>query len=669
MFIGSNPIFSIMYLLLIFFPFIASFLSGFLAKYFGSKGASKITVLCMLLSFSLIIIILFEVISLESSAYITLFYWIDSEYLNVHWGFIFDSLTVKMCFIVITVSLTVHIYSIEYMYYDPFLSKFMSYLSLFTFFMLILVTGDNIIQMFIGWEGVGLCSFLLINFWFIRIQANKAAIKAMVLNRIGDFGLLIGILFIFVNFKAVDYITINYLISFFKTKTLMFNFNLIDMISLSLFIGCTGKSAQLGLHTWLPDAMEGPTPVSALIHAATMVTAGIFLIIRMSFLFEHSYKIYKLLILVGNFTLIIAAIIGIVQNDVKKIVAYSTCSQLGYMILACGLNDYNIALFHLINHAFFKALLFLGSGSIIHSICDEQDIRKMGGLKQLLPFTYIIIIIGSLALTGFPFLAGFYSKDMILESSISKYNVLSTLCFIVGTSGAFITAYYSFRSIFFIFIVKPNGFRCIINFSTESQVQIQLSLIILSFPSIIVGFYAKDLLIGFGSNFFNNVILINIQVFNLLETELISLFYKLLPVFVSLLGIIFSFYNYYSCSYLLFKTIYINFFKQIYNFFNRKWFFDKIYNELLSQFFFKLGYSISYKFIDKGIFEYIGPTGLSFISLNFSLFVNMFQTNHIYHILFTTLISLTFLIFQIFCFNMFNFNVVIINVIIILILS
>lgn len=645
-----------MYLLLIFFPLTASFLSGCLAKYFGSKGASKITIYCMLASFSLIIIILFEVISLESSVYITLFYWIDSEYLNVYWGFVFDSLTVKMCFIVITISFIVHIYSIEYMYYDPFLAKFMSYLSLFTFFMLVLVTSDNIIQMFIGWEGVGLCSFLLINFWFTRIQANKAAIKAMVLNRIGDFGLLAGILFIFINFKTVDYTTINYLVPFFKTKTLIFNVNLIDIISLFLFIGCMGKSAQLGLHTWLPDAMEGPTPVSALIHAATMVTAGIFLIIRMSFLFEHSYNIYKLLIFIGNLTLIIAAIIGIVQNDVKKIVAYSTCSQLGYMILSCGLNDYNIALFHLTNHAFFKALLFLGSGSIIHSIRDEQDIRKMGGLKQLLPFTYIMIIIGSLALTGFPYLAGFYSKDIILESAISKYNIMSCFCYCIGTFGAFVTAYYSFRSIFFIFITKPNGFKRIISSTAESELYIKLSLLALSFFSIIIGFYLKDLLTGFGANFFNNAIFINIQLFNLLEIELISLFYKLLPIFSSLLGIFLGLYNYYYYSYFLFKTINTTFIKKLYNFFNRKWFFDKIYNEFIAQFFFKIGYSTSYKFIDKGIFESIGPTGLSFISLNLSLFLNKFQTNHIYHTLFTLLISITFLIFQMFCFKMFCFN-------------
>lgn len=658
-----------MYLLLLFFPFTASFLASCLAKHFGSKGASKITILCMLIVFSLVPILLFEIISLESPVYITLFYWVNSEYLNVSWGFIFDSLTIKMCFIVITVSFVVHIYSLEYMYYDPFLAKFMSYLSLFTFFMLVLISSDNIIQMFIGWEGVGLCSFLLINFWYTRIQANKSAIKAMILNRIGDFGLLIGILFIFINFKALDYTTINYLVPFFKTKTLIFNINIIDVISLSLFIGCIGKSAQIGLHTWLPDAMEGPTPVSALIHAATMVTAGIFLIIRLSFLFEHSYNIYKLLIFVGNLTLVIAAIIGTVQNDVKKIVAYSTCSQLGYMILSCGLNDYNIALFHLINHAFFKALLFLSSGSIIHSIRDEQDIRKIGGLKQLLPFTYIIIIIGSFALTGFPFLAGFYSKDIILESTISKNSILSCFCFIIGTFGAFITAFYSFRSIFFIFITKPNGFKNVINFSIESKLYIQLSLIILAFPSIIIGFYIKDLLIGFGSNFFSNAIFINIQAFNLLEIELISIFYKFLPILISLFGIFLGLYNYYRYSYFLFKIIRVSFFKKLYNFLNRKWFFDKIYNELFAQFFFKIGYSTSYKFIDRGVFEYIGPTGLSFISLNFSLLLIKFQTNHIFHILFSTLFGITILIFQLFCFKMFNINIVIINILIILILN
>lgn len=316
----------------------------------------------------------------------------------------------------LTLPFLVHLYSTEYMSHDPHLPRFMSYLSLFTFFMLILVTADNFLQMFVGWEGVGLCSYLLINFWFTRIQANKAAIKAMLLNRIGDFSLLICILLIFLNFKAIDYATVAVLTPFFKATSVNFlNFkaDVLTIIGVFMFIGATGKSAQLILHTWLPDAMEGPTPVSALIHAATMVTAGVFLIVRCSFIYEHITNVLDYVVIVGALTSFFAATTGLLQNDIKRVIAYSTCSQLGYMIFACGLSNYSVGFFHLTNHAFFKALLFLSAGSVIHAVNDEQDMRKMGGLKNLAPFTYSMIVIGSLALIGFPFLAGFYSKDLV----------------------------------------------------------------------------------------------------------------------------------------------------------------------------------------------------------------------------------------------------------------
>jgi proton-translocating NADH-quinone oxidoreductase chain L len=312
---------------------------------------------------------------------------------------------------------------------DPHLPKFMSYISLFTFFMLMLVTANNFLQLFLGWEGVGLCSFLLISFWHTRIQANKAAIKAMVVNRIGDFGLLFGILLIFDVFKTIEFHSVFALAPYFYKKYFMFlglNLNILTTVGFLLFIGAMGKSAQIGLHTWLPDAMEGPTPVSALIHAATMVTAGVFLIIRCSPLFEYTPSILTLITSVGAITAFFAASIGLVQNDIKKIIAYSTCSQLGYMIFACGLSGYSVGLFHLFNHAFFKALLFLSAGSIIHGLANEQDLRKMGGLLQGMSFTYINFVIGSLALMGFPFLAGFYSKDVILEIAYAKYAVTGT---------------------------------------------------------------------------------------------------------------------------------------------------------------------------------------------------------------------------------------------------
>lgn len=645
-----------MYLLLLFFPLLSFGLSGCLGKYFGFLGIIKITAYCIGFCLTIILFLLFEIITFKSPVFITMFYWINCEIINIYWTFVFDYLTIIMCLIIIIVSFLVHLYSIEYMYFDPFLSKFISYLSLFTFFMLILVTSDNLIQMFIGWEGVGLCSYLLINFWYTRIQANKAAIKAMILNRIGDIGLLFSILFLYINFKTFDYYSLILLVPLLKTKILIFNINLINLICFCLFIGAIGKSAQLGLHTWLPDAMEGPTPVSALIHAATMVTAGIFLIIRLSYLFQNSFNIYQVLIIVGGLTSFISGIIGLFQNDMKKIVAYSTCSQLGYMIISCGLNDYFISLFHLTNHAFFKALLFLSSGSVIHSINDEQDIRKMGGLKILLPFTYITTIIGSFALTGFPFLTGFYSKDFILESAVVKYNLFGYFCFLIGTIVAFITSFYSFRSIYLVFLSKPNGYKIIINFSIDSQFIIKLVLLVLVIPSIFVGYYSKDLLIGFGNNFFSNTIFISIYLYNLLDIELIQLIYKLLPINFSLLGIFLAFYGYYYYSILLFKIKTANYIVKLYCFFNRKWFFDKLNNEIFGQFFLKLGYSVSYKIIDRGIFEYLGPTGLTIISLNFSLLFSKFQTNNLYHIVLTILIAILFIIIQIYYYTILNIN-------------
>jgi NADH-ubiquinone oxidoreductase chain 5 len=388
--------------------------------------------------------IFYEVAFLGCFVYIKLSPWINSDILNIDWGFMFDSLTISMCVIVTFISLLVHLYSMEYMAHDPHLSRFMSYLSLFTFFMLILVTADNFIQMFVGWEGVGLCSYLLINFWFTRIQANKAAIKAMLINKVGDFCLLIAIFLIFVNYKALDYATVSALTPFFTDKTLDFlNLNLLSVIGIFLFLGATSKSAQLGLHTWLPDAMEGPTPVSALIHAATMVTAGVFLIIRNSFIYEYIHNVLELITIIGALTALFASTAGLLQNDLKRVIAYSTCSQLGYMIFACGLSCYSVGFFHLSNHAFFKALLFLGAGSVIHAVSDEQDMRKMGSLKKVLPFTYSMIIIGSLALIGFPFLTGFYSKDLILEVAYGKFSVQGYFSYFLGTIGAFFTAFYS----------------------------------------------------------------------------------------------------------------------------------------------------------------------------------------------------------------------------------
>jgi proton-translocating NADH-quinone oxidoreductase chain L len=418
-----------MYLLIVLLPLIGSLCAGFFGRFLGFFGSTVITTSCIFFTFLMSCVSFYEVALSQSIVCIQLFDWINCGMMDFSWGFLFDTLTVLMLCVVTCVSTIVHLYSIGYMENDPHVPRFFSYLSLFTFFMIVLVTADNLIQMFVGWEGVGLCSYLLINFWHTRLQANKAAIKAVIVNRVGDMGLVIGVLGIFYTFKTVNYSTLFALVPYFVSElntsipVLSWNLDPMTFICIFLFIGSVGKSAQIGLHTWLPDAMEGPTPVSALIHAATMVTAGVFLLARCSPLFEYSESALLVVTCMGAMTAFFAACTALVQNDLKRVIAYSTCSQLGYMVFACGISNYNVGVFHLANHAFFKALLFLSAGSVIHALGDEQDMRKMGGLVKLIPFTYAMMMIGSLSLMGFPFLTGFYSKDAILELSYGTFTI------------------------------------------------------------------------------------------------------------------------------------------------------------------------------------------------------------------------------------------------------
>lgn len=644
------------YLLIIFLSFLGFCSASLFGKLIGFVGASYLTTCCLVFSLFFSLLAFYEVVFSNCVVYIKLTSWISSEALSISWGFVFDTLTVVMCVVVTFVSCLVHLYSTEYMAHDPHLTRFMSYLSLFTFFMLILVTSDNFIQLFIGWEGVGLCSYLLINFWFTRIQANKAAIKAMLLNRIGDFSLIIAIMLIYTHFKSLDFATVSSLTPFLKLKTinfLNFNFSLVTSCCLFLFIGAVGKSAQLGLHTWLPDAMEGPTPVSALIHAATMVTAGVFLIARSFFLYEQSAYALSVVLIVGALTSFFASSVGIVQNDLKRVVAYSTCSQLGYMIFACGLSNYSVSVFHLTNHAFFKALLFLCAGSVIHSINDEQDMRKMGGLRNLIPFTYSMMLIGSLALIGFPFLSGFYSKDLILEVAYSKYSILGYFSYTLGTLGAFFTAFYSTRLVYLTFLSKPMGHKQTTCFASESNTPIVFSLVLLAIPSMFAGYYLKDLLVGIGSPVFNtNVSVLNLNIF---DAEFLPSFYKIFPVFLSLQGVFFALLLFFFNSNFLFSIKTSFFGKKVYVFLNRKWFFDKVYNECFGQFFFKFGYSVSYKFVDRGIFEILGPTGISTLVLNIGSYFHAMHSGHLYHYMLIILVTITILLGFYELENLFNF--------------
>jgi NADH-ubiquinone oxidoreductase chain 5 len=633
-----------MYLLIILLPFLGSCTAGLLGRYLGFYGSSIITTICIFLSSSFSLIGFYKIGLLNSSVYLKLRDWLECDTLHINWGFLFDSLSISLCCVITFVSALVHLYSIEYMAQDPHLSRFMSYLSFFTFFMLVLVTADNFVQMFVGWEGVGLCSYLLINFWFSRIQANKAAIKAMILNRIGDFGIVVGILIIFITFKSVDYATVFALVPVFATKTIViFNmsYNSLTTIGTFLFIGAIGKSAQLGLHTWLPDAMEAPTPVSALIHAATMVTAGVFLIARSSPIYEFLDSLLEIINFIGASTAFFAASVGLVQNDVKKVIAYSTCSQLGYMIFVSGLSSYSVGIFHLCNHAFFKAVLFLGGGSIIHSVSDEQDMRKMGGLKKLIPYTYSVMIIGSLALAGFPFLTGFYSKDLILEVAYGKYSAAGHFSYCLGSIGAFLTSFYSTRLIYLTFNSRPNGNKFIITSAFDSSYEICLTLSFLTVPSIFIGFFTKEIFVGLGSDFWANAIFIKPVNMIFFDAECINYIIKILPIQLSFFGILSSFLLFIYTPRTIFLSKKSYFGLKAYNFLNKKWFFDKLHQEFISQHLFTFGYLTSYKLIDRGIFEIIGPYGLNYVVPKIGFDLQKLQSGYLYHYILIILIIIT----------------------------
>jgi NADH-ubiquinone oxidoreductase chain 5 len=537
------------------------------------------------------------------------------------------------------------------MRYDSQLLRFLSFLSLFTFCMLILVNSTNLIHLFFGWEGVGLCSYLLINFWFTRIQANKAAIKAMLMNRIGDISLLIFIAYIYYIYRTFDYSLILMLNASYKYAYINFYYISIHLNSLLvffLFIAVMGKSAQLGLHTWLPDAMEGPTPVSALIHAATMVTAGVFILIKYYFFLEYSL-LHFCIFIIGSLTALFGAIIAIFQNDIKKIIAYSTCSQLGYMIVSCGLGFYNLALFHLFNHAFFKALLFLSAGVILHALSDEQDMRKMGGLVNFLPFTYCCFFFASYALMGLPFLSGFYSKDIILEVSFYSFNIYSLLSFYFLLITAFCTAFYSIKLIYFVFFKKPKGFFISYKVIKDADIIIIFVFLILFFISLFSGFIFFDFFMGLDKEFllFN---VISKTYNNFIEYEFNFYLYKLFPFIFSVLGIICGLYFYYFINNkFTINILNINIYKNIYDFFVNKWFFDLLYNRFFIDNIFKFSYNVTYKLIDKNLLEIFGVNLIYYFVYKISFFFKNYFSTYLYiylFLFFNGFIILIFLIFQ-----------------------
>ena len=548
-----------------------------------------------------------------------------------------------MLLLVVFVSFLVHLYSMDYMNGDPHIVRFLGYLSLFTFFMLMLVTSGTFVQLFLGWEGVGLSSYLLINFWYTRIQANKSAMKAIIVNRFGDFGIYFSLLLIFFFFKSFDFGTVFnliYLLVGTKLDVLWFSFDKIDLICFFLFLGAIGKSAQLGLHTWLPDAMEGPTPVSALIHAATMVTAGVFVVIRSSPILEYSGSVLFLISLIGGLTALFAGTIGLVQYDIKKVIAYSTCSQLGYMFFACGMSNYSVGLFHLFNHGFFKALLFLGAGSVIHALLDEQDMRKMGGLLKLLPLTYIAILVGSLSLTGFPFLTGFYSKEVVLEIAFSKFSFNSFFIYWLGVFAAFITSFYSIRLAYLVFFATPNSSPRSVSSAHESSSFIFYVLSFLGFLSIFIGFIFKDLFIGIGTDFWGNSIFHLYTNSDILYAEFLDYYYKLIPLVYSFAGVFFSLFVYfvaYNSTMIIVTNRLLN---SIYFFLVKKWYFDLIYNNVFVYSLLRSFYNVTFKLIDRGIIEFFGPLSIVRIINRFSELFSFFQTGFLYNYIFVMLIGI-----------------------------
>nr|YP_010199653.1 NADH dehydrogenase subunit 5 [Crassiphycus corneus]UAD89561.1 NADH dehydrogenase subunit 5 [Crassiphycus corneus] len=628
-----------MYLLILWLPLLGSIFSGFLGRFLGHKGSSIISVVCVFLSMLLSFIAFYEVGLMGLSQHITLSPWIEVGILKISWSFLFDSLTVTMLMVITVISSLVHLYSLEYMQDDPHLPRFMSFLEIFTFFMLILVTADNLVQMFVGWEGVGLASYLLINFWFTRLAANQSAIKALVVNRIGDFGLSLGILTVFYIFQSVDYFTIFSLSPLFSDYDLNFGgiyISGLTLVGIFLFVGAVGKSAQLGLHTWLPDAMEGPTPVSALIHAATMVTAGVFLLIRFSPLIEFSCIVLNVLVIFGSFTAFFAGMSGIFQNDLKRVIAYSTCSQLGYMVFACGISCYNVSMFHLANHAFFKALLFLSAGSVIHALANEQDMRRMGSIAKFLPLTYSLMLIGSLALSGFPFLTGFYSKDFILElTQVTLNNNLQSMqgafaCWL-GNLSVFFTAFYSFRLIYLTFLNSTNTARKNILKSHEPSLLMLTPLIILGFGSIFIGYLGKDLFIGLGTDFWKSSIIILPSNSYFIEAEWLSINFKWLPFVLSTLGILLAIIINTSKTHLY---LYNTFYRNLCFLVNKKWYWDILYNRFFVYPILNFGYLVSFKNLDRGFIELVGPYGFSKLIPTWSHLFSKFQTGQLSHYLF-----------------------------------
>ncbi|MBB54924.1 MAG: NADH-quinone oxidoreductase subunit L [Magnetovibrio sp.] len=636
-------------ILVVFLPLIGSVMAGIIVFVQAADKEKQHSldmlaqwVTCSGLVLSMICaIVVFNDVAIEGNARTTeLFTWIDSGALEASWALKVDTLTAVMMIVVTVVSSMVHIYSVGYMHHDTAIPRFMCYLSLFTFFMLMLITSDNLVQLFFGWEGVGLASYLLIGFWYNKPTANAAAIKAFLVNRVGDFGFALGIFAVFMLFQTVELDTIFAAAEGKKDATFVIfgaEVHALTACCLLLFVGAMGKSAQLGLHTWLPDAMEGPTPVSALIHAATMVTAGVFMVARLSPIFEFSDTALTVVTLVGATTAIFAASVGCVQNDIKRVIAYSTCSQLGYMFFACGVSAYSAGVFHLMTHGFFKALLFLGAGSVIHAMSDEQDMRRMGGIWRHIKVTYALMWIGSLALAGVPFFAGFYSKDIVLEAAYAAETGIGRYAFWLGLMAAFLTAFYSWRLLFMTFHGEPRADEKTMAHVHESPKVMILPLFVLAIGALFSGYVAYDYFVGAkAAEFWGDAILILDHHKALENAHHVPTWVKFSPIVVGVLGVGLAYVLYIKYTDIPGKVA--EKFQAIYQFLLNKWYFDELYEFLFVRPSFALGHGF-WRVVDLMIIDGLGPDGISNTVRLAAKRVAALQSGYLYHYAFAMLIG------------------------------
>ncbi len=635
---------------IVFLPLIGAIVAGLFGRLIGDRASMLTTCILLTLSAVLSWIVFFDVAIGGNARTVRLFTWMDVTGFSFAWALLIDQLTAVMLVVVTTVSAVVHWYSIGYMSHDDSKPRFFAYLSLFTFFMLMLVTADNLVQMFFGWEGVGLASYLLIGFWYKKPTANAAAIKAFVVNRVGDFGFALGIFGVFVLFGSVEFAEIFPAVAGKADAQIVFlggEYHAMTVLCLLLFMGAMGKSAQLGLHTWLPDAMEGPTPVSALIHAATMVTAGVFMVCRLSPLFEYSEIALAVVTIVGASTAFFAATVGLTQNDIKRVIAYSTCSQLGYMFFAAGVSAYGAAMFHLFTHAFFKALLFLGSGCVIHAMSDEQDMRKMGGIYKMVPITYAFMWIGSLSLAGIGIpgvfgLSGFYSKDIIIESAFAAQTSVGAYAFWLGIAAALMTAFYSWRLILMTFHGKPRCDEKTLAHVHEAPPIMWVPLVVLAIGSIVAGAITYSVFVGDGmAAFWGDSLFVLETNTALADAHNVPLWVKLLPLGMGGTGIALAYWMYMASPGM--PDALAKRFKPLYAFSFNKWYFDELYDRIFVKPAFRLGFGL-WKSGDGAVIDGVGPDGIAAVTRQLARRASWLQSGYVYHYAFAMLIGVVVLV-------------------------